>query len=579
MDEKQEHFTVAGKLDPFVIVIFPILLAVLNSNWIFSPATDFLPDPWFYLGYFRYFDNYAPAFPSNIHYFVERISWIVPGYYVYKIFPPLLANYFLHLGVCYLGLFSLYNTLSLLFNRRTALLTTLLMGGYPWYLRAVGWDYVDGIGISLLLFLLYILTKNKHSNFWRIQMLFSGVIHAALLVTNLFWLGFTPAWVTYYLYINRPHSKEDIWELVGKSIYFIFGNLVLIILTALYYHSITERINFLQNSLAYTNALSHDENIINFITIYYGNMPPVWHILPVCIAACALWQLRKLKTNKHDKSFIAVLLFFVFSYGWLIFWHFYALPYLIVFLYSSFLIPSIFLLLGGLLSRIVEDLSNKLYNVIIGATILILIVQFLITVVIPKTVNLQGNLFLLTLFSIIFVLLFFFRKNKITVWSILISLSSISFLTALNSHVLLADPLKGRNNFLAIINSSNLIDEFHPDHDYSDFRLWYRKDLNYDVFFNLSALYLYPWGSAINDPVSGKTPADVLSVSTRDKFKIGDKVIILSSNPNTDEIIAEANHALSKYNIILKLDTIRHVQEGSVRFILYFTRTETIKNE
>jgi hypothetical protein len=145
--------------------------------------------------------------------------------------------------------------------------------------------------------------------------------------------------------------------------------------------------------------------------------------------------------------------------------------------------------------------------------------------------------------------------------------------------VLLADPLKGRNNFLAIINSSNLIDEFHPDHDYSDFRLWYRKDLNYDVFFNLSALYLYPWGSAINDPVSGKTPADVLSVSTRDKFKIGDKVIILSSNPNTDEIIAEANHALSKYNIILKLDTIRHVQEGSVRFTLYFTRTETIKNE
>ena len=52
--------------DGIIILALPILLVILNSNWIFSPVTNFLPDAWFYTAFFRYFDSYAPVFPSTL---------------------------------------------------------------------------------------------------------------------------------------------------------------------------------------------------------------------------------------------------------------------------------------------------------------------------------------------------------------------------------------------------------------------------------------------------------------------------------------------------------------------------------
>lgn len=126
-----------GRIDKTIIFIFPILITILNSNWIFSPTSNYLPDPGFYVGYFRYFFDYAPEYPSNIHYFVERVTWNIPGYLIYHILPSLIANYVLHLLVCYTALFSLYGILNMFFGNRTALLSTLLLCVYPWFLRAI----------------------------------------------------------------------------------------------------------------------------------------------------------------------------------------------------------------------------------------------------------------------------------------------------------------------------------------------------------------------------------------------------------------------------------------------------------
>jgi hypothetical protein len=73
----------------------------------------------------------------------------------------------------------------------------------------------------------------------------------------------------------------------------------------------------------------------------------------------------------------------------------------------------------------------------------------------------------------------------------------------LNSYVFIPDPSKGRDNFLAITHSTNAIDSYYPNHRYKHFRLWFREDKNYNTFFGLSAIYLYPWGSAIDRLSSG----------------------------------------------------------------------------
>ena len=49
----------------------------------------------------------------------------------------------------------------------------------------------------------------------------------------------------------------------------------------------------------------------------------------------------------------------MFAYGWLVFGHFYSWPYLIIFLYSSFIIPAVFLLLGTLLTTFVDSISGR----------------------------------------------------------------------------------------------------------------------------------------------------------------------------------------------------------------------------
>jgi hypothetical protein len=560
-------------IDKIIIFIFPILLASLNSNWIFTPVTDFIPDPWFYLAYFRYFYVYAPAFPSNIHYFVERLTWIIPGYYVYQIFPPLQANYILHLSVCYVALFSLFGTLQILFNQRTALVSTLLMGCYPWFLRAVGWDYVDGVGIAQMLLLVYILTVASRSQQWKRYLFFAGIIHASLLITNQFWLGFAPSWAVYFLLLNYPISKGKVLKLFGEVSYFLLGTVILFVIIGVFYHSATGNFIFFKNSLAFSIHLSHDAESIKFAENLYKHMPPYWHIVPILVAIGSIWKLSKTKQGNYH--LIAITCLFVLAYGWLIFWHYFSTPYLIIFLYSSFIIPATFLLLGALLATVVDHLSDKNFNILIMMAILVLAIPYILVVIFPFLESWQGNIPLIFFFSLIFLVSVSLPRKKAAWMSILIAFSTLSFLGGLNSYVLLPDAQKGQNNFDAIIEASQTIDSYNPNHTYADYRLWFCEDKNYDTFFSLSALYLYPWGSAIDNPISGKKPHAALSFPETAKLNDGDKIVIITSNPNIDEVMEEANRALAHRGASLTLETVKGIQEESLQFTLYFTKIRT----
>src|SRR5688572_3548552 len=263
--------------DRFILFIFPLILISINSNWIFTPVTNYIPDPWFYLGYFRYFYDYAPVYPSNTHYFVERLTWNIPGYYLHKTFPPLLANHILHLVVYYIAVFSLYGILHLIFNRRTALISALLMGSYPWFLRAAGWDYTDGTGIAHMLFLIFLITLSQYSSRWRVWLLLAGVVHSSLLITNLFWFGFIPSWVIYFLILNIQTKKFEMKQLILPASYFLLGDLVTVGIAGLFYYWVTGNYFFLTNSVRFSVILRSDEGNRNTVITIYRHMRPYWH--------------------------------------------------------------------------------------------------------------------------------------------------------------------------------------------------------------------------------------------------------------------------------------------------------------
>jgi len=187
------------------IILAPFLILLFDRNVYFSPPA--FVDSWIYYGYFRHFSEFIRWFSGT--YYASRLTWILPGYVVNKMFPDLIANYLLHFGVYYTAAFSLYYILACFFGRRTALLGTLALGTYPYLLQSVGWDYVDGAGIAyyLLTIALIVRVRNGPS---RLRSALVGGAYAAAVYTNIVWVVFIPLVLGFYL-LMPPSTPGPVW--------------------------------------------------------------------------------------------------------------------------------------------------------------------------------------------------------------------------------------------------------------------------------------------------------------------------------------------------------------------------------
>lgn len=549
--------------DLSILFLFPWLLILLNSNWIFSPANG-MPDTWFYYAFFRYFFQYASEFPSNSHYFVERLTWIVPGFYVYRIFPPLWANYILHLAVYYTATFSLYGVLRILFNARTALVAALAMGSYPWFLRAAGWDYVDGVGIAHLLLLLFLLLQATRSTHWKLYLFFAGIVHASMLITNQFWMGFAPAWFFFFLLLNHGEQQNKIGRLAIALGYFIAGNLVLSGLVSLFFHAVTGNYNFLENSMQFSRMVAQSEENEKEVTQFYGTMFPYWHILPLLLFLAAAWVMRQIKGHPYRFCFLVILVFFVLSYAWMIFWHFYAIPYLIIFLYSSYLIPATFLLLGALLSVALAQCSEGRFTQLLIFAVLIFAVPF----VLSAWDEWQDHAYLIVFFMLVMLAGLALLPRTWIVLPTLISLSALSFLSGRDTWVYLPDRSRNQDNFLAVSDVGRLIDSHYPGWSYNDFRLWYKRDKNVSTYGAIASVYLYPWGSVIN-----MSPGRKFAWPRTTRISDGN-IVLLSANPDVQQTIKEAARAFPARNARIEYVDSSLVRHGDVSMTVIFARVE-----
>ena len=94
-------------VDILLILALPWLYLAVNDNWFFAgPGLD----SWRYLGLFHDYVYLQSILPGT--YPGSRLPWIVPGYLIYQVFPPILAHYVLHFGLYYVAAFSLYAYLS-----------------------------------------------------------------------------------------------------------------------------------------------------------------------------------------------------------------------------------------------------------------------------------------------------------------------------------------------------------------------------------------------------------------------------------------------------------------------------------
>jgi hypothetical protein len=241
-----------------------------------------------------------------------------------------------------------------------------------------------------------------------------------------------------------------------------------------------------------------------------------------------------------------------------------------MFPYSSFAIPSTFLLWGMLMEPYTQRMADNQYATLALTTTIGLIIPFAIQAQIPEATVVQGNLVLLAGLGIFIAL---GQAEHYSVRFFFTSLTIIGvffFLAASGSHIFTPDRETGKDNYMAIITASELIDQRYSGHQYGEFRLWFRKDENYNNFFSLAAVYLYPWGSSLDAPASSKPPHPQLTLASKDKVSAGDALVILSSNGDVDKILYEANQALEGQNVRIAIDQIEIIQQGKISYFIYF---------
>ena len=195
---------VAGTpFDVFIILLAPVVVLLGNPLLFNQPGYI---DPWIYHFFFRHLAALKHLFPAT--YYGSRLGWLLPGYLVYHVFPPLLASYVLHLGVAYTALFSEYFILRALIHRRAALLGALLLSAYPYFWDAVGWDYVDGAGIAYYLLALALLIYAASSR--KAWALFAaGAACAGMVYTNVFTVIFCPTFPAAYLFFGGSRTLKQ----------------------------------------------------------------------------------------------------------------------------------------------------------------------------------------------------------------------------------------------------------------------------------------------------------------------------------------------------------------------------------
>ena len=132
--------------------------------------------------------------------------------------PPVVATLLLHLALCAVALACFAVAAERVAGRGAALAATALLGLNPQFLRAVGWDYVDGFGIAYLLVALALLARADGSS-RRSWLLFgAGAALAGVLSCSLFYgvLGLPFAWELLAAWRERHGSARELLSEIGR---------------------------------------------------------------------------------------------------------------------------------------------------------------------------------------------------------------------------------------------------------------------------------------------------------------------------------------------------------------------------
>jgi hypothetical protein len=196
-----------------VLLVLPWLLLAADPRWVYG---SLYRDAWIYFGFFQDLPGHLRAYPD--FYGCSRLSVTLPGWLACQLLPPVAANIVLHLAVYSAAVFAGYSVFARVGGRRVGLLVAVLLGGHPFFLKAAGWDYVDGFVIAYYLLAQAALARAAESERWRTWALLAGAAAGAMAVANLAHALLVLPLVAWFVVLNRrPLLAAAGWFALGAG--------------------------------------------------------------------------------------------------------------------------------------------------------------------------------------------------------------------------------------------------------------------------------------------------------------------------------------------------------------------------
>ncbi len=538
-----------------LLLLLPLVLIFLNDSWIYSNILAGWIDAWIYLGHFVDLKQHLNTFAGT--YYGTRLPWILPGFLAHQFFSPLLANYIFHLVFYCCSTISLFLILKHTLDRRTALITTILMSFSFIFLLSQGSHYIDGAGVTYLLLTLLILTPKKNARRPKLRLLMAGMFYGCLIYTQLFLITFTPIIIIYYYFINPEHKLKSLRHC-------LYGFIAITLLLCFINYCLNGIFFFFMPIVNWTsNFVSSGVNSW-WTPISTWWMKAWWLLVPL------ITLIGSFLSTRHSLNQRVLILFqgcFIINVLMYIALDLFAKqPVLSYVFYSSYLMPAMFLAIGAQLSPIISKLTRSRFYIMLGAIVFIVFLPYAFPIQpIPQ-------LYLITLLLLSGIAgLFVAQRYNHFIGIILITIS----LTSINILGMHLQPLHSRRHDLpfyrqsyhSVVKGSQFVRSSDPK---IKALFWY--DCNEPsgcVFRSIASMNL--WGYRLiseNFPkISGENSYHLPILESR--------IFLLSSK---DNVIEEANKSLASMGFMGEIIDEKTIAHSNMSYKITYLKLSKLKD-
>jgi hypothetical protein len=551
---------------------FPLALLLINDSWVFVwlPGTI---DPFFYTGYFMDLKQHLNILPGL--YYGSRLPWLLLGSFIHALAAPEPASYLLRLTLLYSASFSLFATIRVLFrDNLAATITALMLAAYAPFLGAIGWDYIDGFGVVLILASSAFLTAaaTSTSGAYRIFLVCAGIGIVSMVSSYLMLILLAPFQLLAYLWVNSSRRGTPFYASVG---WLSLGAAIAVTALGAVNKFLTGEFLYFMPQVRVARIIGKDParwKSLNYDWIAHATwlaIPAIAFLLSLILLSLLVYN-RKRQTSTPEfyrggavcaLQMIGVGMLFLgmeIKGYWLL-----QIPF-----YAIYLTPFAFLAIGSCLAYVTAQTPQKWAWILIPAVAIILLVPFafsflrLVPACSPNCV-LAGRVgWLATIMFLGLAASILFRRAWLFGGG-LMAFGVFNIAAAAPGTFSFPPSAADRSCNLVIFDAIQAIRPYTLD---GKLRFWYNtKEPMGWVFRGVASTHIWTYRLVSEDfPLRTQMPTDPVP-----ELQVGETMVILSSRP---DVLTLAAASVSQLKARPEVLGQRHIQRGSAGFDLTFVR-------